>query len=331
MNRRNNCTDYGTASRLPPPQAKGARGGHLASYASASALASLLAASEMEANNLPAQEFVHTLKTLSHLGGNKFKSKSGESETFWQYREYHHSDSAARIDWRKSAKSDHVYVRQRELLEPSSVVFFKDSSASMNFSSSTLSKAAYTNIMLLTIIRLLCRCHETPLLMHKSVNHPINQAQLEQAAVMLLDSDDGSIAPPFIATGSYLIWAGDFYCDIEHIRKKLEGLKTAGVTGLLLAVHDPLEADFSFKGHTLFMDFDNKSRLEIGDPEVLADAYRKEFRNHMAALEETAKHNGFSFFSFPTAIPVHDVLTRIISNYLRHSQGLLIHSSQDNR
>ena len=35
-------------------------------------------------------------------------------ETFWQFRQFQASDPATVIDWRRSASSDHLYVRERE-------------------------------------------------------------------------------------------------------------------------------------------------------------------------------------------------------------------------
>ena len=41
------------------------------------------------------------------------RRRAGMGESFWQFRRYLNED-AARIDWRQSAKSQHLFVRERE-------------------------------------------------------------------------------------------------------------------------------------------------------------------------------------------------------------------------
>ena len=42
------------------------------------------------------------------------RRKAGIGETFWQFRRYRVEDPAVAIDWRQSAKTQHLYVRERE-------------------------------------------------------------------------------------------------------------------------------------------------------------------------------------------------------------------------
>ena len=51
-------------------------------------------------------------QTVAH--GIHGRRRSGPGETFWQFRQFQSSDTARQIDWRRSASSDHLYVRERE-------------------------------------------------------------------------------------------------------------------------------------------------------------------------------------------------------------------------
>jgi len=42
------------------------------------------------------------------------RRRVGQGETFWQYRRFEFGDSPQQIDWRRSARSDRLYVRQTE-------------------------------------------------------------------------------------------------------------------------------------------------------------------------------------------------------------------------
>src|SRR6476659_2230458 len=42
------------------------------------------------------------------------RRRAGSGENFWQYRRFVSGESAARVDWRRSARDDHLYVREQE-------------------------------------------------------------------------------------------------------------------------------------------------------------------------------------------------------------------------
>src|SRR6266852_4640080 len=64
------------------------------------------------------------------------RRKAGMGETFWQFRRYRHEDPSSAIDWRQSAKSQHVFVREREWEAAETVWFWRDASLGMRYSSS---------------------------------------------------------------------------------------------------------------------------------------------------------------------------------------------------
>ncbi len=63
------------------------------------------------------------------------RRRVGQGETFWQFRQYMPGDAAGRIDWRKSAKSQRLYVRETEWEAAQSVWLWRDASASMDYTS----------------------------------------------------------------------------------------------------------------------------------------------------------------------------------------------------
>src|SRR5271167_1724508 len=63
------------------------------------------------------------------------RRRVGQGETFWQFRQYEPGDAATRIDWRESAKSQRLYVRETEWEAAQSVWLWRDASASMDYSS----------------------------------------------------------------------------------------------------------------------------------------------------------------------------------------------------
>src|SRR6478672_13719890 len=63
------------------------------------------------------------------------RRRVGQGDSFWQFRQYQPGDAPQRIDWRESAKSQRVYVRETEWEAAQSVWLWRDFSASMDYSS----------------------------------------------------------------------------------------------------------------------------------------------------------------------------------------------------
>src|SRR3954468_5301934 len=63
------------------------------------------------------------------------RRRAGSGENFWQFRRFMSGEPAARVDWRRSARDDHLYVREREWEAAHTVWIWADRSPSMVFSS----------------------------------------------------------------------------------------------------------------------------------------------------------------------------------------------------
>src|SRR5512140_955066 len=63
------------------------------------------------------------------------RRRAGTGENFWQFRRFMSGEPAVRVDWRRSARDDHLYVREREWEAAHTVWIWADRSPSMVFSS----------------------------------------------------------------------------------------------------------------------------------------------------------------------------------------------------
>src|SRR6202021_2918867 len=63
------------------------------------------------------------------------RRRAGPGENFWQYRRFVWGEPAARVDWRRSARDDFLYVREREWEAAHTVWIWPDRSPSMAFRS----------------------------------------------------------------------------------------------------------------------------------------------------------------------------------------------------
>src|SRR5262249_26607882 len=63
------------------------------------------------------------------------RRRAGSGENFWQYRRVRFGRARSRVDWRRSARDDHLYVREREWEAAHTVWIWPDRSPSMIFAS----------------------------------------------------------------------------------------------------------------------------------------------------------------------------------------------------
>src|SRR6185312_2886115 len=63
------------------------------------------------------------------------RRRSGSGENFWQFRRFVSGEEARRIDWRRSARDDHLYVREQEWEAAHTIWIWPDRSPSMTFAS----------------------------------------------------------------------------------------------------------------------------------------------------------------------------------------------------
>ena len=63
------------------------------------------------------------------------RRRAGPGENFWQYRRFVSGEPASNVDWRRSARDDHLYVREREWEASHTVWIWPDRSPSMAFAS----------------------------------------------------------------------------------------------------------------------------------------------------------------------------------------------------
>ena len=84
----------------------------------------------MPALLIEAQRVAHTVAHGTHG-----RRRAGPGETFWQFRLYDRNDPATGIDWRRSASSDRLFVREREWEAAHTAWLWVDLSPSMRFRS----------------------------------------------------------------------------------------------------------------------------------------------------------------------------------------------------
>src|SRR5262247_3143635 len=96
------------------------------------------------------------------IHGSHGRRRAGSGENFWQFRRFVSGEEARRVDWRRSARDEHLYVREHEWEAAHTVWIWPDRSPSMAFASSLAreSKLDRTLVMAFALAQVLVEAGE---------------------------------------------------------------------------------------------------------------------------------------------------------------------------
>lgn len=257
-------------------------------------------------------------QTVAH--GIHGRRRAGPGETFWQFRTYESADSAQLIDWRRSASSDHLYVREREWEAAHTVWLWPDLSPSMRFQShlSGATKRDRALVLTLAATELLVRGGERVGLLgltlpttSRRASRRIAEAIAAHATAPQLAS--GRPSPTRISRFSGAILFSDFLDPIDEVRESIETLAAGGATGHLVQVLDPAEETLPYEGRTEFLASEGGETWIADRAESLRGRYQARLKAHRDALQELAVRLGWSFMVHHTdRSPTEPLLTLVM-------------------
>jgi len=245
------------------------------------------------------------------------RRQPGTGETFWQYRRYQFGDPASEVDWRQSAKSVPLYVREQEWEASQSIWLWRDPSASMDYRSKDVpdTKADRATILLLAVAALLLRGGEQVALLGHGRRPARGIAALNRLAETLVrDTSDGGLpAREQLPRHAQVVLIGDFLDPTETVHGAVKWLNNAAVVGHLLQVLDPAEEDLPFSGRARFAGLEGEQSMVIGRVEAVREEYHRRLAAQRAELTAIARSNGWTFLTHRTDRPPE---TALLSLYL---------------
>lgn len=238
------------------------------------------------------------------------RRRSGPGETFWQFRRYEQGDSLRAIDWRQSAKSDQIFIRETEWAAAQTVWLWRDGSESMRYSSSKRvpEKRDRADLLLLALASLVVRAGERIALLNGEGRPSTGTVALDRATLSLLARDDAgnkTNLPPFrpLTRFSHLILFGDFLAPPEDLEPLIRRFAARGVSGHIVQILDPAEISLPFHGRTRFEGMEDDGRILIKRVENVRDDYRTRLADHQGALSDLARSVGWSYTVHSTDAP----------------------------
>jgi len=226
------------------------------------------------------------------------RRRVGQGETFWQFRRYQDGDSASKIDWRRSARSQYMFVRETEWEAAQSVWLWRDASPSMNYGRE-IPKVRRASILALALGILLVQAGERIAALGEP--NPPQSGRLPLRRLAYLYMQEARADAPSLPEAAPLprysntVWFSDFLFDAEAITTRMRALAGGGVKGHLLQILDPAEADYPFAGRVRFESAEDDSKLLVGRAELLRSDYTRRLAAHQERLGAEARRLGWTF------------------------------------
>ena len=236
------------------------------------------------------------------------RRRVGQGETFWQFRPYQAGDTTQRIDWRQSAKSQRIYIRQTEWEAAQSVWLWRDASPSMFYRSSDPlpAKAERVELLLLALASLLARGGERFALLGENTAPRAGRAALRRLAASMEQGRGVTDSLPAIEPlprYARMVIFSDFLSPLEDISTVIGAFAEYGVRGQLVQVMDPAEETLPFAGRVLFEGLETEGNVLFGRVETVREDYRAAIRAHYRGLQALARTTGWRLLTHRTDHP----------------------------
>lgn len=208
---------------------------------------------------------------------------AGRGENFWQFRQFATGEAATAIDWRRSARDEHFYIREKEWEAAHLVWLWPDISVSMDFRSRLARATKRDRALVLTLAladllggageRIGLLGESDPILAHNAA---------ERIAAFIARMAPRPPDTRRLRRFTDVVLVSDFLDPMAEIEARLDGIMRTGARAHLVQVTDPVEETFPYTGRTEFADPETGLRHVV----TRAEEYRAEYLARLAALRD---------------------------------------------
>ena len=258
------------------------------------------------------------------------RRRAGPGENFWQYRRFFSGEPAQHVDWRRSARDDHLYVREREWEASHTVWIWPDRSPSMTFASalSSDSKLERALVFAFALAEVLVQGGErvgVPGLMRPTANRHVIEKMAES---ILHDPTERASLPPNFAPSplSEIVMLSDLWSPIAEVRATIAQLSATGAHGHVVQIVDPAEESFPYSGRVEFIEPEGAGSVTAGRAETWRNDYQNIVARHRADIRAETNLRGWSFAIHRTDRPASELLLVLHSRMGDNAQTAILNS-----
>jgi uncharacterized protein (DUF58 family) len=248
------------------------------------------------------------------------RRRVGQGDAFWQYRPFRDGDSASRIDWRQSARSRTLFVRETEWEAAASVWLWRDASPSMQYASlrGLDTKAVRAELITLALASLLTDAAERIALLGTGMRPLSGRVAVRRIAETMLEENRAVEAKtrtlsslpamvPLPAHGTVVL-VSDWLDPLAEIEPVIRYYASAGVRGHIVQVLDPAEEDLPFDGHVKFEGLEAEGQHTVRRVETVRTAYGARLAAQRDGLQRLARPADWTVHIHRTDRPPQTVL-----------------------
>jgi uncharacterized protein (DUF58 family) len=257
------------------------------------------------------------------LAGKHRSTTKGGCCEFAQHRQYVPGDEIRQIDWQVYARNDRYYIRQFEEETNLHGIVALDTSGSMRFGLSTISKLDYARNAAACLARLLLHQRDAVGAVVLTDNRPLfvppkqNAAHLRAVLSCLTAAEVGgggclgtqirAVIPRLRRRGLFILFS-DCFGDVDELHRALRAVRSRGHDVIVMNVLAPEEIHFDFRRWSSFRSLELSSHHVDLDPPAVRDEYLKQMRQHLDRLEEMVTGLGGDYVRMTTNHDLADVL-----------------------
>lgn len=263
------------------------------------------------------------------LAGKHRSTTKGGCCEFAQHRQYAPGDEIRQIDWLVYARNDRYFIRQYEEETNLHAVVALDTSGSMKFGLSTVSKLDYARRAAACLSRLLLHQRDAVGAVILNESRPVfvpprqNAAHLQALLSVLQAAEPGeggnlglqirSCIPRLRRRGLFVLFS-DCFCDLEELGKALRIVRARGHDVVVMHVMAPEEVHFDFRRWSSFQSLEAAGQRINLDPAAVREEYLKRVRDFLDRLEELVTGLGGDYVRMTTNHDLADLLGAFLRN-----------------
>lgn len=256
------------------------------------------------------------------LSGKHRSTHKGGCTDFAEFRPYARGDDIRLLDWRHYARTDKYYVKRFDDETNLQALLVVDTSGSMAFGMSTVSKWRYAQMTSACLAHLLLRQRDSvglTLVGQQILDYLKPQPRASHLARMLnllavVQPSGPSALPEMLAqlTGrlkrrGMVIVVSDCFGDVPALKEVLTQYRHMGHDVNVFQILAPEELTFPFRREAFFQDLELPGRLQV-NPNTIRKAYLEEFQKFMTSLREAMTDCGVELSTISTGDDLGEAL-----------------------
>lgn len=235
------------------------------------------------------------------------RRREGQGSEFWQYRPLEHGEAVDRVDWRRSGRSDSLYVRTHERELPARLALWAEPAPSMDYASNKRLPTKQHRALVIAAALALAAEEGGEACAPLGTARP---AKARQVLEQLRAEPMGPLRSAPLAPGDTVVLIGDF---LEPDRlAAIAPMAAQGAGGVVVQVADPAEIDFPFEGRMELVDVTPHAEPRLIDASAATRArYLDAWAAHVEAIESAARLAGWQYLLHRTDSPVQETLATL--------------------